>query len=63
MLDKIKCLLSRFKVPAYVYIVAVSLGILILISSCQGLFNLNSKDSKVDVVVTDAFKIKGGDGE
>lgn len=47
------------KLPIYVYI---SLGILlvaILITSCQGLFNVNVKDSDSNVVLNDSVKLGG----
>lgn len=46
-------------VPIYVYI---SLGILLvalLITSCQGLFNVNVKDSNSNVVLKDSVKLGG----
>ena len=45
--------------PIYAYLLAVLLVVLMFLASCQGLFNLNTKDSKVDVVVEDSLNLGG----
>ncbi len=45
--------------PIYAYLLAVLLVILMVLASCQGLFNVNTKDSNVDVVVNDSLNLGG----
>ncbi len=45
--------------PIYVYIVVAFLGFAFVISSCQGLFNVNVKDSNSNVVLNDSVKLGG----
>lgn len=45
--------------PIYAYLLAVLLVVLIFLASCQGLFNVNTKDSNVDVVVNDSLNLGG----
>lgn len=44
--------------PIYAYIIAFLL-ILLMITSCQGLFNVNVKDSNSNVVLNDSLKLGG----
>lgn len=46
--------------PIYAYLLAVLLVVLMFLASCQGLFNVNTKDSNVDVVVKDSLNLGGG---
>lgn len=46
-------------VPIYAYLLAVLLVVLMFLASCQGLFNVNTKDSNVDVVVQDSLNFGG----
>ena len=45
--------------PIYVYIVIAFLGFCLVITSCQGLFNVNVKDSNSNVVLNDSLKLGG----
>ncbi len=45
--------------PIYAYLLAVLLVFLMFLASCQGLFNVNTKDSDVDVVVNDSLNLGG----
>ncbi len=45
--------------PIYVYFVIAFLGFAFVITSCQGLFNLNVKDSNSNVVLNDSVKLGG----
>lgn len=38
------------------YLFSLLLIVLLLLSSCQGLFNVNVKDAEAEVVVNDSFK-------
>lgn len=59
MLQSIKNLLVRLKIPHWLYILAVLIVFLFVLNSCQGLFNVNTKDSNVDVVLNDSLNIGG----
>lgn len=48
--------------PIYVYVVIAFLGFAFMITSCQGLFNVNVKDSNSNVVLNDSLKL-GGESE
>ena len=55
-----KRIIDYFKgLPIYAYLLAVFLVFLMFLVSCQGLFNVNTKDSDVDVVVSDSLKLGG----
>ncbi len=43
----------------YVYIITAFLVVLIFLASCQGLFNVNVKDSNSNVVLNDSVKLGG----
>lgn len=45
--------------PIYAYLLAILLVVLMFLASCQGLFNVNTKDSNVDVVVNDSLNVGG----
>ncbi len=45
--------------PVYVYIITVLLVFFLVCVSCQGLFNVNVKDSNSNVVLNDSFKLGG----
>ncbi len=45
--------------PIYVYIVIAFLLISLMVTSCQGLFNVNVKDSNSNVVLNDSLKSGG----
>ncbi len=45
--------------PIYVYIIVSFLVFVFLVSSCQGLFNVNVKDSNSNVVLNDSVKLGG----
>ncbi len=45
--------------PIYVYIVVAFLGFAFVVTSCQGLFNVNVKDSNSNVVLNDSVKLGG----
>ena len=45
--------------PMYVYIITVFLVALLFLASCQGLFNVNVKDSNSNVVLNDSLKLGG----
>ncbi len=45
--------------PIYVYIVIAFLGFSFVVTSCQGLFNVNVKDSNSNVVLNDSVKLGG----
>lgn len=45
--------------PIYAYLLAILLVVLMFLASCQGLFNVNTKDSNVDVVVKDSLNLGG----
>lgn len=45
--------------PVYVYIITVFLVVLLFLASCQGLFNVNVKDSNSNVVLNDSVKLGG----
>lgn len=47
------------KLPIYVYISVGLLLVALLITSCQGLFNVNVKDSNSNVVLNDSVKLGG----
>lgn len=48
--------------PIYAYLLAILLVVLMFLASCQGLFNVNTKDSDVDVVLNDSLNL-GGNSE
>lgn len=48
--------------PIYVYFITIFLVVLLFLASCQGLFNVNVKDSNSNVVLNDSLKL-GGDSE
>ncbi len=45
--------------PIYVYIIIAFLGFVFVVTSCQGLFNVNVKDSNSNVVLNDSVKLGG----
>ncbi len=45
--------------PIYVYIVIAFLVFSLVVTSCQGLFNVNVKDSNSNVVLNDSVKLGG----
>lgn len=45
--------------PIYVYVAIAFLGFCFFITSCQGLFNVNVKDSNSNVVLNDSVKLGG----
>lgn len=45
--------------PVYVYIITALLVVLLVCVSCQGLFNVNVKDSNSNVVLNDSVKLGG----
>ena len=45
--------------PIYVYIITILLVFLLICVSCQGLFNVNVKDSNSKVVLNDSVKLGG----
>lgn len=45
--------------PIYVYFITVFLVFLLVCVSCQGLFNVNVKDSNSNVVLNDSVKLGG----
>ena len=45
--------------PIYAYLIVVFLVFLMFLASCQGLFNVNTDDSDVEVVLSDSFKLGG----
>lgn len=45
--------------PVYVYIITALLVVLLVFVSCQGLFNVNVKDSNSNVVLNDSVKLGG----
>ncbi len=45
--------------PIYVYIVIAFLGFCFIVTSCQGLFNVNVKDSNSNVILEDSLNIGG----
>ncbi len=45
--------------PIYVYILLAFLVIALMVTSCQGLFNVNVKDSNSNVVLNDSVKLGG----
>lgn len=45
--------------PIYAYIVIAFLLISLIFTSCQGLFNVNVKDSNSNVVLNDSVKLGG----
>lgn len=45
--------------PIYAYIIFAFLVIVLMITSCQGLFNVNVKDSNSNVVLNDSVKLGG----
>ena len=45
--------------PVYVYIITAFLVVLLVLASCQGLFNVNVKDSNSNVVLNDSVKLGG----
>lgn len=45
--------------PVYVYIITALLVVLLVSVSCQGLFNVNVKDSNSNVVLKDSVKLGG----
>lgn len=59
MVDTIKKFVKGFKVPGYIYVITVIFITLVLMASCQGLFNVNVKDSESNVVVSESFKTGG----
>lgn len=59
-MKKIMDYLKKF--PIYVYISVGILLVALLITSCQGLFNVNVKDSNSNVVLNDSLKL-GGESE
>ncbi len=55
-----KRIIEYFKgLPIYVYIVIAFLGFAFVVTSCQGLFNVNVKDSNSNVVLNDSVKLGG----
>lgn len=58
-MDTIKSFIKGLKIPGYVYVITVILITLVLMASCQGLFNVNVKDSESNVVVSESFKTGG----
>lgn len=59
MIDTIKKLIKDWKVPGYFYVITVIFITLVLLASCQGLFNVNVKDSNSNVVLNDSVKLGG----
>lgn len=59
MIDTIKKLIKDWKVPGYFYVITVIFITLVLLASCQGLFNVNVKDSNSKVVLNDSVKLGG----
>lgn len=45
--------------PIYAYIIVAFLVCLLFLVSCQGLFNVNVKDSNSNVVLNDSVKLGG----
>ncbi len=45
--------------PIYVYFLIAFLVFSFVVTSCQGLFNLNVKDSNSNVVLNDSLKLGG----
>lgn len=45
--------------PIYAYIIVAFLVCLLFLASCQGLFNVNVKDSNSNVVLNDSLKTGG----
>ncbi len=45
--------------PIYVYLIIAFLGFAFVVTSCQGLFNVNVKDSNSNVVLNDSVKLGG----
>lgn len=45
--------------PIYVYVFIAFLGFCLLVTSCQGLFNVNVKDSNSNVVLNDSLNLGG----
>lgn len=50
------------KCPKWIAIVFAILVLGLVLFSCQGLFNVNAKESKVDVSLVDSLKL-GGNNE
>lgn len=59
MIDRIKSWFSGLKISAGMYILAFLLVFSFIAVSCQGLFNVNAKESQVTLVDT----LKGGSSE
>lgn len=49
------------KCPKWIAIVFAILVLGLVLSSCQGLFNVNAKESKVDVSLVDSLKLGGNE--
>lgn len=47
------------KCPKWIAIVFAILVLGLVLISCQGLFNVNAKESKVDVSLVDSLKVGG----
>ncbi len=45
--------------PIYAYIIIAFLLIALFVTSCQGLFNVNVKDSNSNVVLNDSLNLGG----
>lgn len=59
MIERFKNWIKGLKVPLGVYILAFLLVLSFIAVSCQGLFNVNAKESQVTLVDT----LKGGSNE
>ncbi len=58
-----KRIIDFFKgLPIYVFVIIAFLGFVFIVTSCQGLFNVNVKDSNSNVVLNDSLKL-GGESE
>ena len=45
--------------PIYVYVIVAFLGFCFIVTSCQGLFNVNVKDSYSNVALNDSLNLGG----
>lgn len=59
MFDKILSILQDWW--KWIVLVFTVLVLLICLFSCQGLFNVNAKESKVDVSLVDSLKVGGSE--